>query len=159
MLHSHTFSDPQKEYNYVMTASRRHSTLAKQNQPPASTGSGVDTKQQLEEYMDMTESSRARALSGSSKEQLEEYMEMNANNKGMQSSVEQGLEEYMEMNDNNKRVCRADQEPAMEEYMEMTGKEQDSNKVQEGGSMYIDLETVQDYEVPVNRKKPNSPDP
>ena len=74
-----------------MTATR-HSSLAKQNQPPASTGSGVNTKQQLEEYM------------------------------------------------------------------EMTGKEQDSNKIQEDGSMYVDLETVQDYEVPVNRRKPSSSD-
>ena len=117
-----------------MTATK-NSTLAKQNQPPASTGNGVDTKQQLEEYMDMTESSKA--LSGSSKEQLEEYMEMN---------------------DNNKREYRADQEPAIEEYMEMTGNEQDSNKIQEDGSMYVDLETVQDYEVPVNRRKPSSSD-
>ena len=55
-----------------MTATR-HSSLAKHNQPPA--GSGTDTKeQQLKEYMDMTESSRARALSVSSKEQPEEYM-------------------------------------------------------------------------------------
>ena len=118
-----------------MTTATKHSTLAKQNQLPASTGSGVDTKQQLEEYMDMTESSKS--LSGSTKEQLEEYMEMNDNNKG---------------------VRRADQEPAIEEYMEMTGKEQDSNKIQEDGSMYVDLETVQDYEVPVNRKKPSSSD-
>ena len=117
----------------MMTVTK-NSTLAKQNQPPASTGSEVDTKQQLEEYMDMTESSKA--LSGSTKEKLEEYMEMNDNN----------------------RVCRADQEPAIEEYMEMTGKEQDSNKVQEGGSMYVDLETVRDYEVPVNCRKPNSSD-
>ncbi len=83
----------------------------------------------------MTESSRARALSGSTKEQPEEYMEMNDNNKG---------------------IRRADQE--LEEYMEMTGKAQDSNKIQEDGSMYVDLETVQDYEVPVNHKKPSSSD-
>ena len=83
----------------------------------------------------MTESSKS--LSGSSKEQFEEYMEMSDNSKG---------------------VRRADQEPAIEEYMEMTGKEQDSNKNQEGGSMYVDLETVQDYEVPVNCKKPSSSD-
>ena len=115
-----------------MTATR-HSFLAKHNQPPAST-SGTDTKQQLEEYMDMTESSKeAAALSGTTKEQLEEYMEMNNSNKGMHSAE-------------------------LEEYTEMTGKIQDSNKVQEDGSMYVDLETVQEYEVPVNLKKPSSSD-
>jgi succinate dehydrogenase/fumarate reductase flavoprotein subunit len=131
-MHSYYFSGPQKEYNYVTTATT-HSTLAKHNQPSAD--SGTDTKEPLEEYMDMTESSRARALSGSTKEQPEEYMEMNGNNKG---------------------IRQADQE--LEEYMEMTGEAQDSNKVQEDGSMYVDLETVQDYEVPVNRKKPSSSD-
>ena len=118
-----------------MTATR-HSFLAKHNQPPAST-SGTDTKQQLEEYMDMTESSKeAAALSGTTKEQLEEYMEMNDNNKGMHNSAEQELEEYMEM----------------------TGKNQDSSKIREDGSMYVDLKTVQEYEVPVNLKKSSSSD-
>jgi hypothetical protein len=142
-----------------MTATR-HASLAKHNQPPAaSTGSGTDTKEQLEEYMDMTESSRARALSGGTKEQPEEYMEMNGNNKGKRTSVEQEvqLEEYMETSDNIKgKRTSVEQEVQLEEYMEMTGKAQDSNKIQEDGSMYIDLETAQDYEVPVNRKPSSS---
>lgn len=115
----------------MMTATK-HSTLAKQNQPPASTSSGINTK--LEEYMDMTESSKeAAALSGSTKEQLEEYMEMNDSNKGMYG---------------------AEKEVYVEEYTEMTGNVQDSNKIQEDSSMYVDLETVQEYEVPVNLKTP-----
>lgn len=111
-----------------MTTATMHSPLAKQNQPSASTGSGVNTKQQLEEYMDMTESSKA--LSGNSKEQFEEYMKMNDNNKGMRTNVEQGLEEYMQMTE-------------------------DSKKIQKDGPMFVDLhlETVQGYEVPVNCKK------
>ena len=122
------------DYNYVMTATK-HATLAKQNQPSASVGE-TDTKQQQEEYMDMTESSKeAAALSGTTKEQLEEYMEMSDNNKGIRGA-EQELGEYTEMN-YGKAV-------------------QDSNKIQEDGSMYIDLETVQEYEVPVNVKKPSS---
>ncbi len=92
-------------------------TFSNHNQPPASTGSEPDTKQQLKEYMDMTGSSRALT-----KEQLEEY-----DNKGMCTSVEQ----------------------EREECMNMTGNAQDS---QEGGSMYVDMETVQDYDVPVNCK-------
>ena len=117
-----------------MTATK-HATLAEQNQPPAS-ASETDTKQQQEEYMDMTESSKeAAALSGTTKEQLEEYMEMSDNNKGIRGA-EQELGEYTEMN-YGKAV-------------------QDSNKIQEDGSMYIDLETVQEYEVPVNVKKPSS---
>ena len=111
----------------MMTATR-HSISVKQNQPPAST-SETDTKQQLEEYMDMTESSK-----GTTKEQLEEYMEMNDHNKGIHNT-EQELEEYTEMN---------------------YGKVQGSNKIQGDGSVYIDLETVQEYEVPVNLKKPSS---
>ena len=119
----------------MMTATQHSSTSAKHNQPPSST-SGIDTKQQLEEYMDMTDSSKeASALSGATKEQLEEYMEMNDNNKGMRSA-----------------------ERELEEYTEMTGKIQDSNKSQGDGSMYVDLETVQEYEVPVHLKKSNSSD-
>ena len=109
-----------------MTATK-HSTIAKHSQPAPTNMN--DTQQQLEEYMDMSESHKEVAMSDAAMEQLEEYVEMN-DNKGMQNA-EQELEEYVDVN----------------------GKVQDSNKLQEGGSMYVDLETVQEYEVPVNLKK------
>ena len=66
-------------------------------------------------------------------------------------SANEQLEEYVEMND-NKGTHGAEQ---LEEYVDVNGKDKDSNKLQKDSSMYLDLETVQDYEVPVNLKEPS----
>ena len=116
--------------SYVMTASKHSTTTRCSQLAPASENT---TKQQPEEYMDMTENRKEAATSGNTKEQFEEYVEMSDNNKGM-CSPEQQLEEYVDVSN---------------------GKDQGSNKVQKGSSMYIDLETVQEYEVPVNLRKPS----
>ena len=64
------------------------------------------------------------------------------------SGSKQQVDEYVDMNG---KSC---QQAATDEYVDMNGKNyHQSDPHQEDSSMYIDIETAQDYEVPVGKKK------
>ena len=85
-----------------------------------------------------------------SKQQVDEYVDMNG--KSCHQAATMPADEYVDMN--GKSCCQQTATVQADEYVDVNGKSCHQNDPhQEDSSMYIDMETAQNYEVPVGKKK------